>query len=864
MASFTDEIQKFNPYIEQLPVDDYVKVGMMAQGQYNAGLQTVQGAIDQISGLPVIREVDKQYVRSALTKLQEQVKSVGASDFRNQQLITQITGAARMIGRDKNVQAAVSSAAFIQKEQELMEKQRIEGKSSPENEWDWMNEYQKYLSSPQLGQQFSYKYTPYRDVKKKVLDVLKQINPDAKISDNIFGADGQISDVMLREQFKGVDPGKIKQAVLAALDEGDMKQLSISGRYSMANYGADRLTQVSSAAIARQRAIIDAKKKQLENTKAGVSDVQEQLNIQKKIDALDKEAESLNTEETFYSSRIKAGRLDEVRAQLYSQQFLNQFGNAFSYTELSQTYQNNPAAEMALQRAKMEQDWEKFKLDYEQDERHHAEDIEQKEKDREASDKANGNYGALPLPINVSDLPEVNLGGFKGKIEEMDKQGQGMENDFLQMQGKDKNWLNQMRILYDQGKAIDPLVKDYFQRREALDKELATNKALILQLERDADKNVGSLTKVLGEMPGLSIKGKTGETVYTAAELVAVNNIWNKITYSRPSDKLTSKSGPVMITDYDMAKAKQLASPKEYALLQIWHKHANGNMTADEKDVYNESVKIVQKAFPIASDLSKKRSNYINQELAVRTGETQRIDIPLPTNKTEQRQQLRNRVDAFISRAEDQGSFGTEGTRVSSIKELRQWNADENTTYHLITKGKTQYAPEKYWVRLQNPDGKHKDIPISAEDKKYVFGNMGDGKDNPQADPVENTIRATNNRTTNFNGISDPVKSFPTAYFGKTDFPKVQNFSIRGDIAVQSGRQALVLYVYEPESKTYIKHVYAPPNGLMDKNQTLQTVSQLTDEVLVQLIYPKDQTDTPEKIKKKLEQIKALNTKALN
>ena len=39
MASFTDQISQFNPYIQELPVEAMAQVGMAKQAQYNQGYQ---------------------------------------------------------------------------------------------------------------------------------------------------------------------------------------------------------------------------------------------------------------------------------------------------------------------------------------------------------------------------------------------------------------------------------------------------------------------------------------------------------------------------------------------------------------------------------------------------------------------------------------------------------------------------------------------------------------------------------------------------------------------------------------------------------------------------------------------------------
>ena len=87
MASFTDQISKFNPYIAQLPSDAMVKVGMYKQAQYDAGVQKIQSYMDNIAGMDIYNEGDKAYVQSKLDELGNNLKTVAAGDFSNQQLV---------------------------------------------------------------------------------------------------------------------------------------------------------------------------------------------------------------------------------------------------------------------------------------------------------------------------------------------------------------------------------------------------------------------------------------------------------------------------------------------------------------------------------------------------------------------------------------------------------------------------------------------------------------------------------------------------------------------------------------------------------------------------------------------------------
>ena len=79
MASFTDAIPQFNPYIQQLPVEAMVTVGMEKQQRYDQGLQRIQSQIDQVAGLDIYRPQDREYLQSKLNQLGSKLKTVAAT-----------------------------------------------------------------------------------------------------------------------------------------------------------------------------------------------------------------------------------------------------------------------------------------------------------------------------------------------------------------------------------------------------------------------------------------------------------------------------------------------------------------------------------------------------------------------------------------------------------------------------------------------------------------------------------------------------------------------------------------------------------------------------------------------------------------
>ena len=150
MASFTDQISTFNPYIQQLPTEAMVQVGMQKQAQYNQGVQKVQSYIDNVAGMDVLRPQDKEYMQSKLNELGNNLKSVAAGDFSNQQLVNSVGGMATNIVKDPIIKAATYSASLDKKNLAQMEADRKEGKLASQDEWLYNKQRNAYLSNDKL------------------------------------------------------------------------------------------------------------------------------------------------------------------------------------------------------------------------------------------------------------------------------------------------------------------------------------------------------------------------------------------------------------------------------------------------------------------------------------------------------------------------------------------------------------------------------------------------------------------------------------------------------------------------------------------------------------------------------------------
>jgi hypothetical protein len=257
MASYTDKIPQFNPYVQQLPVDAMVKVGMYKQQKYEEGLEKIQTNIDNVAGMDIANPVQQKYLQSKLNSLGNDLRGVAAGDFSNFQLVNSVNGMTNQIAKDKTVQNAVASTSFLRKQQSFMEKAKREGKSSPENEAFFNNEVSRYLKSTDVKESFNDEYYEYKDVDKKLRDLHSKLKEADVSIDNPYirdnsgktlyyyrdasGREVATTDeskgapkydyTMLTTTVKGIGAEKILNNFYDSLDETDKRQLNISAQY---------------------------------------------------------------------------------------------------------------------------------------------------------------------------------------------------------------------------------------------------------------------------------------------------------------------------------------------------------------------------------------------------------------------------------------------------------------------------------------------------------------------------------------------------------------------------------------------------------------------------------------------------------
>lgn len=364
MASFTDQIQTFNPYVSQAPlIEAMVTVGTQKQQQYDQGVQKIQGYVDSIAGMDVVTDADKKYLQSKLNDLGSRLKTVAAGDFSNQQLVNSVGGMATQIIKDPTIQNAVYSTANYRKELARLQKDVEEGKSNPANIEYFNKRANSWLSSDKPGQKFSGSYIPFFDVQKFAKETFDAVKPDGFTMDQVYETDASgnfkldkkgrpiYSPVMKRLEQEGRFPEKVKQTIEQIFSDARVgQQLDISGQYEYRGYTPELLTQKINTQKEDIIANYDEQINKLALQKGTGKDVQAQIDdLELKKNNIRSQYDDLMT--------VAQDNPDAIRSLLYKDDVKSRFSTMFGEMKTKETTTDNPGwnANFKLQQEANEQ-----------------------------------------------------------------------------------------------------------------------------------------------------------------------------------------------------------------------------------------------------------------------------------------------------------------------------------------------------------------------------------------------------------------------------------------------------------------------------------------------------------------------------
>ena len=864
MASYTDAITQFNPYVSTLPIDAMVKVGMQKQAQYEQGVEKIQQSIDNIAGMDVLKDVDKNYIQTKLNDLGNNLKYVAAGDFSNFQLVNSVSGMAKQIGRDQTVQNAVSSTAWYRKQRERQQSLQKEGKSGQSNDWLFNKESEKWLNDNTAGSTFNSTYRPYTNWKKNSLEVIKSLTKDETITDDAFTTDANgnlvIADAIVRKKMAGISPEKIQQALLVGLSPDDFKQMEIDGRYNYSNNDDKTFASKVNQSYTDK---VDFYNKQitiLENAKSSTNSAVERKKLDEQIGSLEKTVKSVTNEYNSVTETFKTGDVESAKARLFTIDALNNFSKTFSHTETSLTYENSPLADMQMRREIKNLDWKKFVMTYNQNAQFHADDLLQKKLDREQKIRENDlkqkeleGYGGLPGPVDPSLVPKYTLSKLTEETTVADGKLTTSDNTFMAQMGKDKNWFDQQRIAWEKSpNGVDPLVSKYFNETEGFRRKVEGDKKVILDANNSAIAKYGKMEDLIPKgSQNIIYSSKTGSYTYTPKDFVEFNNIANNYqTLVSPgvgSPSFGMAPGGAGVVKWNDEKAKSELSDKMYNLYQIYKQSqtgksgllgAGGKSLVSNIKFYNETVNVPYRKK--LSSIIDETSRIVNERLTTSQGVAYGIPIATPAQKTS----IANVLTQFADLADQTGGGLPNSPKFKSAT-ARKLAIEDGTQYSFTVVEGTERQPKAYMMTVSGKSGVVS-MRVTPEQKTAVFGQKF------EATPAVQALRPYQEQMNKTGGFSTaPVPNIATtpenSWMSSIDFPNVSIYGVKGNLVKigTSGVKDLYtikLAIYDPTTKSWNNDISFPRSGGLTEEAAVPTMIGLNDALLYELLNEKPAT----------------------
>jgi hypothetical protein len=851
MASYTDIIPQFTPYVSETPVQALVEVGMEKQRRYDEGIQKIQTYVDNVAGLPVARPIDKAYLQSKLNELGGKLKTVAAGDFSNFQLVNSVSGMANQIIKDPTVQNAVSSAARYQKELANLQAARAKGESSPSNEWVFNNAASQWMNSDNPNTSFDGYYQPYTNWKKNALEVVKALTKDETITDDAFTVDASgklvIADAIVRKKMSGVSADKIQNALLNGLSPADFKQMQIDALYNYSNQDSEKFRNTINTTYGGRVKSFADQITMLENAKSSTTSAEEKDRLNQQILSLNKVVNSITKEQGNLLGIIDSGNLEGAKAQFGTHNAISGLADSLSYSQISQTYETSPFAEMNIKREQIRNQVQQFWAKYNQDQRQF--DANQalekwKVEIQQAKDKGYGGVLSGMDLANILGVKESEVGPYLLAQAARDAEGgqqqvNQLKQSFLRMKGKDEKWLAQQKTAWERNpNGVDPTVGSYFNQVAAIERQALSNEMLLANLDSDADRLFGTVDQYVPKnAPNLIFTTKSGRReTYTPKDFVDFNNMVNRYVVNIPGGGTVPSTGKVM---YDDARAKSELSPKMYQLYEVYKSGARN--TGGNKTLYDNLVNYRKTVNQPYQKVIRERNDWMANEIKNRMTVNQAGMYNIPSTSAAQKESLGNILTSFISLAERPGGIANSPGWDSEVASALRLDKDAQWSIR-VSEG-TTLTPESYEVTVSGKAGTVK-FNMTPDQKRRAFAN--EFESTPATQMVLPYIEQMNRMggfTTSFEPGAE--SNWNNSYLNAIDFPSVKSYGVKANLEQpfgQPGSYSIRLSISDPITGKIHNDIPFPRTGSIPQNKLAEALINLSDAGVYELINGKPAT----------------------
>lgn len=671
MASFTDQISQFNPYVSRLPlIQEMASATQEKQQKYDQGVQKIQGYVDNIAGMDIMNDTQKEYLQSKLNELGSRLRTVAAGDFSNAQLVNSVGGMAGQIIKDPIIQNAVASTQRARNELNTANTLYKAGKSSISNVKDIQKKVGNYINSKDVNQSFTDKYVNYVDLNKKnieIADSLKKTAPenskdnpwktdylgntlyyfkdkDGNIktsTDRNSGGVPQPDAAMKRITIKGVSAQTMYDAISSTLTDDDIAQMKINASTHYEGKGADAILRDYTDGVDLAKKVITDGIRKLnvelgdpKYTQAEKDEMQAQIN---KLNNKLTDGSFIKETQDFAKSLENPANIDKIHYDAYTRNYLNKQATILSnqsYKEelLDSPYQKAYHDDAVLQQKIKVDNWNhQEKL---ADLRLDAEKLRNQQYEfRITTDQKNKEFQAKYPGIVVEDSPiatnmEVpTLGNVDAVIGQTLKDKQTLNNKYTKSLGKDQADLDELYKKYriDPKSVVANEEVKYVQSRDAFENKLVMQNNIKKKVEEGSKAFDAEIDKTLSTMTGVNTyDGKkqlaSAKDLYEVKALVESNRYGGSKGYGGVSSTTGIPSGagyvPDKLNESSVMNNVGGNSTRKAIAVALIKQFNHETLTPNEKVLVNRSNEITNSISSKLDDIEKKKIAYQTKTIA--------------------------------------------------------------------------------------------------------------------------------------------------------------------------------------------------------------------------------------------------------
>lgn len=602
MASYKDTTPStFNPYIEQRPVEAMAKVGMYKQQRFDEGVKKIQESIDNVAGLDVVRDIDKQYLQSKLNQLGSQLSNVAGGDFSNFSLVNSVNGMTNQIAKDPNVINAVSSATRYRKDLETIQGLKEKGQWAESNQLEYNKEVTNWYDSNDLNSSYSANVSPYVNVQEESQKIIKALAKDEyNIEVMQDPTTGKYYDIMTNQEVKELTPEKIQTALKTGLSPQAWRQLSLDGKLKYNNVGDQSFVNQLNNGYESRFTFLSEKRSDLVKAELGAKTPKDKLKLQQQIAKLDKMIEANQAEYDSISAGFGSGDVESAKAQLYTMDWMNNISQAFSSRSVKSTSKESPYFSVQMKKNQFALAQAKFREQKIQNRRVNAD----KKKELELLKGNLNNTFTIPadpkdtdemfenskvetdVKITKANIEREKLAkrlGWDDTIKYIDVDGDGSYDSRIDTLNEEEGLTQFDRMMsvsersnYANVQPIDmDAMKDYLDVQRDADTSLFRENTIAQEVERQIPIDIDSI--IPEEYVGRTWEG------FSAAETAVLLEKFDKYSSIKETSTGTNSVGIPMgykTTVFDDERAQAELSPQEFALYTNVYRSNRGNENA--------------------------------------------------------------------------------------------------------------------------------------------------------------------------------------------------------------------------------------------------------------------------------------------